>query len=102
MIAAILHISNIETKSDRSDQAYILSPREVEKACHLLGISATEFSRAVLTPKVKAGREVVTQARSKVQADNELGALCKLMYERTFGALVERINKALDRPAANS
>jgi myosin protein heavy chain len=31
-----------------------------------------------------------------------MGALCKFMYERNFGRMVERINKALDRPSAKS
>jgi len=98
----VLHIGNIATKGDRSDQAYITSPEVVEQVCHLLGISGSDFTRAVLKPKVKAGREIVTQARTKRQADEELGALCKHMYEKVFGGLVERINKALDRPALKS
>lgn len=102
VVAAILHVGNIEIKGDRSDQAYITSPEVVEKVCHLLGVSSSDFSRAVLKPKVKAGREIVTQARTKRQADEELGALCKHMYEKAFGGLVDRINKALDRPALKS
>ena len=101
-VAAILHIGNIETKGDRSDQAYIASPEVVEKVCHLLGVSNSDFSRAVLKPKVKAGREIVTQARTKRQADEELGALCKHIYEKAFGGLVDRVNRALDRPALKS
>jgi myosin protein heavy chain len=69
--------------------------------CHLLGISAQEFTSAVLRPTVKAGREVVIQARTKAQAEDELAALCKTLYEKTFGLIVDRINKALDRPAAD-
>jgi myosin protein heavy chain len=102
IVAIILHIGNIEIKGDRSDQAYINTPEVVEKICHLLGVSTSDFSRAVLKPKVKAGREIVTQARTKRQADEELGALCKHMYEKVFGGLVERINKALDRPSIKS
>ena len=56
----------------------------------------------MLTPKVRAGREWITQSRSKKQAEDELGALCKFMYEKTFGWMVERINTALDRPSAKS
>ncbi|CAE6482090.1 unnamed protein product [Rhizoctonia solani] len=102
VVAAILHIGNIDISSDRTDQAQIKSNVALEKACHLLGISPQEFSKAVLRPRVLAGREWVTQARTKQQAIDELGALCKTMYEKTFGSLVERINRALDRPTSKS
>jgi myosin protein heavy chain len=58
--------------------------------------------RSVLTPKVRAGREWVTHARTKKQAEDELAALSKFMYEKTFGGMVDRINKALDRPSTKS
>lgn len=73
-----------------------------ERVCHLLGIPVQDFTKAVLRPKVRAGREWVTQARTKKQAEDELGALCKLMYEKTFGWMVDRINTALDRPSPKS
>ncbi|KAG8726810.1 hypothetical protein FRC12_023061, partial [Ceratobasidium sp. 428] len=62
IIAAILHIGNIDISADRGDQAQIKSPVALEKACHLLGVSPQEFSKAILRPKVLAGREWVTQA----------------------------------------
>ncbi|KAG8784773.1 hypothetical protein FRC15_002641 [Serendipita sp. 397] len=102
IVAAILHIGNIDITSDRTDQAHIRNPAQAEKVCHLLGISVQEFTRAVLRPRVLAGREWVTQARTRQQALDELGALCKTLYEKSFGALVDRINRALDRPSSKS
>jgi len=101
VVAAILHIGNIEITADRSDQAQIKTPAQAEKACHLLGISVQEFTKAVLRPRVLAGREWVTQARTKQQALDELSALCKTLYEKSFGALVDRINRALERPTSS-
>ncbi|KZV83973.1 hypothetical protein EXIGLDRAFT_301029 [Exidia glandulosa HHB12029] len=102
-LAAILHIGNIEIVADRSgEQARISVPAQAEKACHLLGVSSADFARAVLSPRVLAGREWVTQARTAQQARDELGALCKTLYEKTFGSLVDRVNRALDRPAPKS
>ncbi|KAG8883338.1 hypothetical protein FRB97_006763 [Tulasnella sp. 331] len=99
IVAAILHIGNIEITEDRGNQAQISVPAQAEKACHLLGIPVPEFTKAVLRPRVLAGREWVTQARTKQQAMEELAALCKTLYEKSFGALVDRINLALDRPS---
>lgn len=101
IVAAILHIGNIGVMAIGADSAQ-LTGTEHEKACHLLGVNLGEFTRAVLKPQVLAGREWVTQGRSKTQALNELGALCKTLYERMFGALVERVNRALERPGTKS
>lgn len=102
VLAAILHIGNIVVTSDRSEQAYIRDNSAIEKVCHLLGLPVAEFAKALLRPRVRAGREWVTQARTKKQVEDEMGALCKSIYEKSFGALVERINKALDRPISKS
>lgn len=102
IIAGILHIGNIDITSDRTDQAQMRVPSQAEKVCHLLGIPVQEFTKAVLRPRVLAGREWVTQARTKQQALDELSALCKTLYEKSFGALVDRINRALDRPSSKS
>ncbi len=75
---------------------------QAERVCHLLGLPIAEFTRAVLRPRALAGREWVTQARTRQQAIEELSALCKTLYEKSFGALVERINRALDRPSLES
>lgn len=98
VIASILLIGNIEISGDRSNQAHIKSVTALEKACHLLGLSPSEFTKAVLRPKVKAGREVVVQARTKQQAVDELASLCKTIYEKMFGTVVDLVNRALDTP----
>ena len=102
VVAAILQVGNIDISEDRTNQASIRNPSQAEKACHLLGIPVQEFTKAVLKPRVLAGREWVTQARTRQQALDELSALCKTLYEKSFGALVDRINRALDRPSSKS
>lgn len=102
IVAAILHIGNITITSSRSDDAILPDPSQAERVCHLLGIPIAEFTRAVLRPQVLAGREWVSQARTRQQAIDELSALCKTLYEKSFGSLVDRINRALDRPSSKS
>ncbi|GLB41100.1 putative TRAFAC class myosin-kinesin ATPase superfamily, myosin family protein [Lyophyllum shimeji] len=102
VVAAILHIGNITITSTRADDAVMPDPSQAERVCHLLGIPVSEFTRAVLRPQVLAGREWVSQARTRQQALDELAALCKTLYEKSFGALVDRINRALDRPSSKS
>lgn len=38
-----------------------------QKVCHLQGINVTDFTRAILTPRIKVGREVVQKAQTKEQ-----------------------------------
>lgn len=61
-----------------------------------------EFTKAVLRPRILAGYEWVTQARTRQQALDELSTLRKTLYEKSLGALVERINRALDHPFSKS
>lgn len=102
IVAAVLHIGNIVITSTRADDAVMPDPSQAERVCHLLGIPVADFTRAVLSPRVLAGREMVTQARTGRQALDELAALCKTLYEKSFGSLVDHVNRALDRPSSKS
>ena len=75
--------------------ASLSSRAALEKAAYLLGVPADALADALLRPRVKAGREVVVQSRSRDQVVAELGALAKSLYEKNFGALVDRINVSL-------
>ncbi|CCJ30164.1 unnamed protein product [Pneumocystis jirovecii] len=97
LIASILHLGNLKVVSDRSEQAKLLNLDQVERLCYLLGIPVSEFTKALLCPKVKAGREWVANARSSQQVIYSLEALAKSLYERAFGNLVEKINSTMDK-----
>ena len=104
VIATVLHLGNLAFDSDRDDQAKLnpSSQVSIEKICHLLGISATEFTKSLLKPKIKAGRDWVTQARNVQQVLYSIEALARAMYERMFSQLVERINQSIYTPSSKS
>lgn len=104
VIAAILHLGNLAFTAARDDQAQLADDAQstIEKFCHLTGIAVAEFTKSLLKPRIKAGRDWVVQSRTTEQVKYSIEALARAIYERMFGKLIDRINQAIDTPVARS
>jgi myosin heavy chain 9/10/11/14 len=100
-IAAVLHLGNITVmkESRGADQARLApdARAHAEMVCKLLGMPVEPFLQGLLHPRVKAGREWVEKVQTPEQVRLAIDALAKGIYERSFGDLVTRINRQLDR-----
>uniref|UniRef100_A0AAY5F1T5 Myosin heavy chain 11 n=1 Tax=Electrophorus electricus TaxID=8005 RepID=A0AAY5F1T5_ELEEL len=90
--STVLQLGNIEFKKEKNqEQASMLDTTAAQKVCHLQAINLTDFKKAILTPRIKVGREMVQKAQTKEQA------LAKAMYDRLFRWVLAHVNKTLDK-----
>ncbi|XP_054717131.1 LOW QUALITY PROTEIN: myosin heavy chain, non-muscle-like [Uloborus diversus] len=98
VVSAVLLFGNMKFKQERnSDQATLPDNTVAQKVSHLLGLNVTEMTKAFLKPRLKVGRDYVTKAQTKEQAEFAVEAISKACYEKMFKWLVTRINRSLDR-----
>jgi len=61
-------MGNLQFKQERSnDQATLPDNTVAQKVCHLFGLNVLDFTRSLLKPKLKVGRDFVTKAQNKEQ-----------------------------------
>jgi len=97
--AALLHVSNLQMKNNRQEQAEMTDNSAPEKVAHLLGMNASAYIKSLIKPRVKVGTEFVNKGQSLTQVNFAVGAMSKMLYERMFLWQVKRINQALDTKA---
>ena len=97
VVSAVLHFGNLEFEQEPScDQALLPDNTVAEKICKLMGLSVTDFTEALLNPKIRTGREFTVRSQNKAQVEFSSKALSKALYERLFKWIVLLINKSLN------
>lgn len=104
VLAAILLLGELCFVEDASGQALLEddSKHHLSLLCSLLQVDEGRFEAALLNPVIKAGRELVSQARDVAQVSASVEALCRAMYERMFGRLVDRLNASISHSQSHA
>ena len=76
MVSSVLQFGNLKFKQERtSDQAILTDNTVAQKIAKLLSLSVTDFTKALLKPKIKTGREFTVRSQNKAQVGRLAGWL---------------------------
>ncbi|KAI3370674.1 hypothetical protein L3Q82_007236 [Scortum barcoo] len=100
IVAAILHLSNVEVKDQSADRSSI-PPDDVHLMvfCELMGVPCEEMAHWLCHRKLQTTTETFVKPVSKMSAVNGRDALAKHIYARLFSWIVGSINSALKSAA---
>ncbi|XP_034091429.1 unconventional myosin-Va isoform X5 [Gymnodraco acuticeps] len=96
VLAAILHLGNVEIK-DRDSDSSIVPPnnRHLSAFCELVGVTYEDMSQWLCHRKLKTATETYVKTVPRLMATNARDALAKHIYAKLFNWIVEHVNKAL-------
>ncbi|KAM3877479.1 unconventional myosin-Va isoform 2-T2 [Diretmus argenteus] len=96
VLAAVLHLGNVEIK-DRDSDSSIIAPnnRHLTAFCDLVGVTYQDMSHWLCHRKLKTATETYIKPLPRLQATNARDALAKHIYAKLFNWIVEHVNKAL-------
>ncbi|KAI5862838.1 putative myosin MYO2 [Durotheca rogersii] len=95
LLAGLLHLGNVKIGASRSDS--VLQPTEpsLERACSILGIDATNFSKWIVKKQLVTRGEKIVSNLTQQQAIVVRDSVAKYIYSSLFDWLVEIINRSL-------
>ncbi|XP_076012273.1 unconventional myosin-Va isoform X1 [Genypterus blacodes] len=96
VLAAILHLGNVEFKDKDSDSSFIPpNNRHLTAFCELVGVTYQDMAQWLCHRKLKTATETYIKTLPRLQATNARDALSKHIYAKLFNWIVEHVNKAL-------
>uniref|UniRef100_H3C1Z9 Myosin VC n=1 Tax=Tetraodon nigroviridis TaxID=99883 RepID=H3C1Z9_TETNG len=99
VLAAILHLGNVEIRDSGGDKSSILlSDPHLAVFCELLAVEAGELVRWLCHRRIVLTAETLVKPEPKKRAVNARDALAKQIYAHLFDCVITRINRALQVP----
>uniref|UniRef100_A0A6Q2XAX6 Myosin VAb n=1 Tax=Esox lucius TaxID=8010 RepID=A0A6Q2XAX6_ESOLU len=94
ILAALLHLGNVEVKEGTMDSSAILN-NHLMVFCELMGVAYEDMSHWLCHRKLKTTTETYVKPLPKAHAVNARDALAKHIYAKVFSWIVDRINESL-------
>ncbi|SCU82078.1 LAFA_0C08944g1_1 [Lachancea sp. 'fantastica'] len=98
ILAALLHIGNIEVKKTRNDASLSSDEPNLLIACDLLGINASDFAKWITKKQITTRAEKIVSNLTFSQAIVARDSVAKFIFTALFDWLVENINTVLCNP----
>lgn len=95
ILAALLHIGNIEIKKTRNDASLSSDEPSLQIACELLGIDSFNFAKWITKKQIITRSEKIVSNLNYNQAVVAKDSVAKFIYSALFDWLVENINTVL-------
>ncbi|AET39857.1 myosin family protein Ecym_5067 [Eremothecium cymbalariae DBVPG len=102
ILAALLHIGNIEIKKARTDAALSSDDESLQIACELLGIDAFAFAKWITKKQIITRAEKIVSNLNYGQAVVARDSVAKFIYSALFDWLVQNINNVLCNPEVSN
>ncbi|XP_058500889.1 unconventional myosin-Va-like [Solea solea] len=100
ILAALLHLSNMEVKDQSGDRSSILPDDcHLMVFCELMDVPRDEMAHWFCHRKLKTTTETYVKSVAKINAVNGRDALAKHIYAKLFSWVVDSINSALKSAA---
>lgn len=95
ILAALLHIGNIKISATRTNAILNSDEPSLVKACELLGLDATTFSKWIVKKQITTRSEKIVSNLDHKQSTVVRDSVSKYIYSTLFDWLVALLNKGL-------
>ena len=95
LLSALLHLGNVKVSATRTDSVLPSTEPSLVKACHMLGVDASDFAKWTVKKQLITRGERIMSNLTQQQALVVRDSVAKFIYSSLFDWLVENINNGL-------